>query len=176
MVLPAFPALSLASRMLLVKNAVCRKGRERRSHAPHPVADGKSDEVRRRLFPLCHAYLFAFRAGDSGIDPVRVNYPFQTFGRQIWIFVLSWLGLGPGFRAIWGISVLYGTLVSRWLHCRWRCRWRLAWQFSSPRCPEFPAGFTSFTVELLAAIPSVIYGLWAILCLPRCYAIGSQPA
>jgi phosphate transport system permease protein len=37
--------------------------------------------------------------------------------------------------------------------------------FVTEMCPKTFRGFISFTVELLAAIPSVIYGLWAIFVL-----------
>ncbi len=37
--------------------------------------------------------------------------------------------------------------------------------FVTELCPRFLRGIISFTVELLAAIPSVIYGLWGIFVL-----------
>jgi phosphate transport system permease protein len=47
--------------------------------------------------------------------------------------------------------------------------------FVTELCPRFLRGIISFTVELLAAIPSVIYGLWGIFVLVpllRTYAAG----
>ena len=50
--------------------------------------------------------------------------------------------------------------------CCWRCRWPLASPSSSPKCARgFCAAPLAFLTELLAAIPSIIYGLWAVFVL-----------
>jgi phosphate transport system permease protein len=48
--------------------------------------------------------------------------------------------------------------------------------FITEICPKAMRGFISFTVELLAAIPSVIYGLWAIFILAPLLRNYIQPA
>ena len=48
--------------------------------------------------------------------------------------------------------------------------------FITEICPKSLRGITSFTVELLAAIPSVIYGLWAIFVLAPLLRDWVQPA
>jgi phosphate transport system permease protein len=61
-------------------------------------------------------------------------------------------------------------VLARWFLRSWRCclrfRWPLAWPCSSPRCARAGcAAPLAFLTELLAAIPSVIYGLWAVFIL-----------
>ncbi len=47
--------------------------------------------------------------------------------------------------------------------------------FTTEMCPKALRGPLSFFVELLAAIPSVIYGLWAIFVLVPILSLYVQP-
>jgi phosphate transport system permease protein len=61
---------------------------------------------------------------------------------------------------------IYGTLVSSLLALLIAVPLAVGVSiFVTELCPRFLRGMVSFTVELLAAIPSVIYGLWGIFVL-----------
>jgi phosphate transport system permease protein len=86
-----------------------------------------------------HAFGFGFFAGDNW-DPVN-----EQFGALPFVFgtlVSSFLALVIAVPLSVGVAV-----------------------FTTEMCPKFLRGPLSFFVELLAAIPSVIYGLWAIFVL-----------
>src|SRR6516165_4778404 len=83
-----------------------------------------------------------------------------------------------GFSFFWGrdwdpvndqygaLPFIYGTLVSSLLALIIAVPLSLGVAvFTTEMCPKWLRGPLSFTVELLAAIPSVIYGLWAIFVL-----------
>ncbi len=72
---------------------------------------------------------------------------------------------------------LYGTLVSSLVALLLAVPLAVGVAvFITEICPKFLRGFISFTVELLAAIPSVIYGLWAIFVLAPLLRNWVQPA
>src|SRR6201997_4780572 len=89
---------------------------------------------------------------------------------------LSWHAFGWGF--FWGrdwnpveeqfgaFPFIYGTLVSSILSLIIAVPLSVGVAvFTTEMCPRWLRGPLSFTTELLAAIPSVIYGLWAIFVL-----------
>src|SRR5579863_864066 len=89
---------------------------------------------------------------------------------------LSWhaFGLKFFFRSEWdpvneqfgALPFVYGTLVSSFLALLIAVPLALGVAvFTTEMCPKALRGPLSFFVELLAAIPSVIYGLWAIFVL-----------
>jgi ABC-type amino acid transport system permease subunit len=68
------------------------------------------------------------------------------------------------------ISALCRLSSARWFPrfwpWLWRFLWRLVWPSFSPKCaPGFLRAPLAFVTELLAAIPSVIYGMWAVFVL-----------
>ena len=64
------------------------------------------------------------------------------------------------------LPFIYGTLVSSFLALLLAVPLASAWPSSSPKCaPAFCARPLAFLTELLAAIPSIIYGLWAVFVL-----------
>src|ERR1700676_978418 len=89
---------------------------------------------------------------------------------------LSWhsLGLKFFFRSEWdpvneqfgALPFVYGTLVSSFLALLLAVPLAMGVAvFITEMCPRSLKGPLAFTTELLAAIPSVIYGLWAIFVL-----------
>jgi phosphate transport system permease protein len=96
-------------------------------------------ELVLRSGPSWHAFGFKF-FGGSDWDPVN-----EQFGALSFIFgtlVSSFLALSIAVPLAVGVAV-----------------------FTTEMCPKALRGPLSFFVELLAAIPSVIYGLWAIFVL-----------
>src|ERR1700733_49443 len=89
---------------------------------------------------------------------------------------LSWhaFGLKFFFRSEWdpvneqfgALPFVYGTLVSSFLALLLAVPLAIGVAvFITEMCPRWLKGPLAFTTELLAAIPSVIYGLWAIFVL-----------
>jgi phosphate transport system permease protein len=71
---------------------------------------------------------------------------------------------------------IYGTLVSSLLALMLAVPLAVGVAvFVTELCPRSLRGITSFTVELLAAIPSVIYGLWGIFVLAPALRTYVQP-
>ena len=89
---------------------------------------------------------------------------------------LSWHAFGMNFffRSEWdpvneqfgALPFVYGTLVSSFLALLLAVPLAIGVAvFITEMCPRWLKGPLAFTTELLAAIPSVIYGLWAIFVL-----------
>jgi phosphate transport system permease protein len=96
-------------------------------------------ELVLRSGPSWHAFGFKF-FGGSNWDPVN-----EQFG---------------------ALPFVYGTLVSSFLALLIAVPLSVGVAvFTTEMCPPFLRGPLSFFVELLAAIPSVVYGLWAIFVL-----------
>jgi phosphate transport system permease protein len=96
-------------------------------------------ELMLRSGPSWHAFGFKFFAG-SNWDPVN-----ESFG---------------------ALPFIYGTLVSSLLALIIAVPLSIGVAvFTTEMCPKALRGPLSFFVELLAAIPSVVYGLWAIFVL-----------
>ncbi len=96
-------------------------------------------ELVLRSGPSWHAFGLKFFAGRDW-DPVN-----ESFG---------------------ALPFIYGTLVSSFLALLIAVPLSIGVAvFTTEMCPVFLRGPLSFFVELLAAIPSVIYGLWAIFIL-----------
>jgi phosphate transport system permease protein len=81
----------------------------------------------------------------------------QFFDRQIWDPVSGEFG---------ALSFIYGTLVSSFLALAIAVPLSIGLAlFNTEMCPRVLRTPLSFLTDLLAAIPSVIYGLWAIFVL-----------
>src|SRR6202166_1878424 len=102
-----------------------------------------------RSGPSCHAFGFKFFAGHDW-DPVN-----EQFG---------------------AVPFIYGTLVSSFLALLIAVPLAIGVAvFTTEMCPPRLRGPLSFFVELLAAIPSVVYGLWAIFVLVPILSNYVQP-
>lgn len=85
------------------------------------------------------------------------EFGWQFFVRQVWDPVMGEFGALP---------FIYGTLVSSMLALLIAVPLGVGVAvFTTEMCPRWLRTPLSFTVELLAAIPSVIYGLWGIFVL-----------
>jgi phosphate transport system permease protein len=83
-------------------------------------------------------------------------------------------GMGFFFRQAWdpvsgdfgALPFIYGTLVSSFLALLMAVPLAIGLAiFLTEMCPRFLRGPLAFLTELLAAIPSVVYGLWAVFVL-----------
>jgi phosphate transport system permease protein len=93
---------------------------------------------------------------------VRSRLSLAHFGFRFFIGT-TWDPVGGDFGAL---PFIYGTLVSSLLALVLAVPLAVGVAiFVTEICPRSLRGVISFTVELLAAIPSVIYGLWAIFVL-----------
>ncbi len=85
----------------------------------------------------------------------------------------SWDPVGGDFGAL---PFIYGTLVSSLIALIIAVPLGIGVAvFINEMCPRFLRAPLSFTVELLAAIPSVIYGLWAIFVLAPFLRVHVDP-
>src|ERR1700746_3430290 len=138
-------------------------------------------EVKKRLTPLLKSSdgVFADRVFGWAILGcalmvllILVLIVWQLVGRS----QLSWHAFG--WKFFWGqdwdpvndrygaLPFVYGTVVSSLLALVIAVPLAVGvGVFTTEMCPRWLRGPLSFTTELLAAIPSVIYGLWAIFVL-----------
>jgi len=106
-------------------------------------------ELMLRSAPSWHAFGFKFFAGRDW-DPVN-----EQFG---------------------ALPFIYGTLVSSFLALLIAVPLSIGVAvFTTEMCPRVLRGPLSFFVELLAAIPSVVYGLWAVFILVPLLSNYLQP-
>jgi phosphate transport system permease protein len=128
------------------------------------------------------------KAGDSHVADSIFHFAMLACGLCVLALVglivyelmsgsrLSWhaFGLKFFFRSEWdpvneqfgALPFVYGTLVSSFLALLLAVPLAMGVAvFITEMCPRWLKGPLAFTTELLAAIPSVIYGLWAIFVL-----------
>src|SRR6201988_3960480 len=151
-----------------------------RPHAagPQPVA---GPQAKTRTSPLLHSSdgVFADRVFGWAILACALIV-LCLLGLIVWQLVsrsqLSWHAFG--WKFFWGqdwdpvndhygaLPFVFGTLVSSLLALILAVPLSIGvGVFTTEMCPKWLRGPLSFTTELLAAIPSVIYGLWAIFVL-----------
>ncbi len=95
------------------------------------------------------------------------KFGLQFFYRQAWDPVSGDFG---------ALAFMYGTLVSSLVALVIAVPLSIGVAiFINEMCPRRLRGALSFTVELLAAIPSVIYGLWAIFVLAPFLRVHVEP-
>jgi phosphate transport system permease protein len=148
---------------------------------PHPVEDTKVTSVNAQAPPLLHAssgeipdriFKAAMTACGFAVLGILVLIVYELVSRS----GLSWHAFGFKFFASsdWdpvneqfgALPFVYGTLVSSLLALIIAVPLAVGVAvFTTEMCPKALRGPLSFFVELLAAIPSVIYGLWAIFVL-----------
>lgn len=131
-----------------------------------PLPQAGSGEVPDRIFK------YAMVACGLAVLGILVLIIYQLVARSS----LSWHAFGFKFftRSDWdpvnesfgALPFIYGTLVSSLLALLIAVPLSIGVAvFTTEMCPPVLRGPLSFFVELLAAIPSVIYGLWAIFVL-----------
>ncbi len=148
---------------------------------PHPVEATKVTSVNALAPPLLHAssgeipdriFKAAMTACGFAVLGILVLIVYELVSRS----GLSWHAFGFKFFASsdWdpvnerfgALPFVYGTLVSSLLALIIAVPLAVGVAvFTTEMCPKALRGPLSFFVELLAAIPSVIYGLWAIFVL-----------
>jgi phosphate transport system permease protein len=102
----------------------------------------------------------------------RSQLSWHAFG---WSFFVGhdWDPVNESFGAL---PFIYGTLVSSLLALLIAVPLSIGVAvFTTEMCPKWLRGPLSFTTELLAAIPSVIYGLWAIFVLVPLLRLYVEP-
>ncbi|HME33606.1 MAG TPA: phosphate ABC transporter permease subunit PstC [Candidatus Sulfotelmatobacter sp.] len=148
---------------------------------PQPVAPTKVTSVSARESPLLHAssgevsdrvFHSAMTACGLAVLGILVLIVYQLMHRSS----LSWHAFGfkffagsdwnPVSQQFGALPFIYGTLVSSLVALILAVPLAVGVAvFTTEMCPKALRGPLSFFVELLAAIPSVIYGVWAIFVL-----------
>jgi phosphate transport system permease protein len=130
------------------------------------IPRGKSGEVADRIFKLlmlfCGVAVLATLALIVYELILRSGPSWHAFGLKFFAGS-NWDPVNEQFGAL---PFVYGTLVSSLLALIIAVPLSIGVAvFTTEMCPVFLRGPLSFFVELLAAIPSVVYGLWAIFVL-----------
>jgi phosphate transport system permease protein len=127
---------------------------------------GKSGETADRIFKiamlLCGAAVIATLGLIVYELVLRSGPSWHAFGLKFFA-ASEWDPVNEQFGAL---PFVYGTLVSSFLALLIAVPLSIGVAvFTTEMCPKALRGPLSFFVELLAAIPSVVYGLWAIFVL-----------
>ena len=132
------------------------------------VADG----VFRWLMVLCALAIFAIVAliayelivrSQMAWGKIGLRFFFQSFVDPVNGAAQYWDPVNGDFSAL---PFIYGTLFSSFLALAMAVPLAIGVAvFLTEMCPRWLRGPLAFLTELLAAIPSVIYGLWAVFCL-----------
>jgi phosphate transport system permease protein len=144
---------------------------------PAPLLQGSVSEIPDTLFGwtmrLCGFAIVSLLALIVWELVVRSQLSWHAFGWKF--FVQSdWNPVEEQFGAL---PFIYGTLVSSLLSLVIAVPLAVGVAvFITEMCPIGLRGILSFTTELLAAIPSVIYGLWAIFVLVPLLRAYVQPS
>src|SRR5580692_2631723 len=173
MALPARPRPDMPSPQPIESTKVSGLSSARRSPAHFFRASGESgDQVFKFAMLLCGlavlgtlvliVYELLLRSGPSWHA-----FGFKFFAARDWDPVNEKFGALP---------FVYGTLVSSFLALIIAVPLSIGVAvFTTEMCPPALRGPLSFFVELLAAIPSVVYGLWAIFVLVPLLSNYVQP-
>ena len=161
-------------------------------HGPQPVAASNvTPAVAQPAGPLLRApsgvvadriFSYAMTACGLAVLGVLVLIVYELMARS----TLSWHAFGLKFfsSSEWdpvnehfgALPFVYGTLVSSLLALIIAVPLAVGVAvFTTEMCPKSLRGPLSFFVELLAAIPSVIYGLWALFVLVPLLTHYAQP-
>ena len=150
-----------------------------RFHAPEPERETKAAlKVEARTTPLLHGkvsevpdVVFAWTMRLCGLAVVALlaMIVYQlVVGSQLSWHAFGWKFFGqsdwnPVSDQYGALPFMYGTIVSSLLSLVIAIPLSLGVAvFITEMCPVSLRGILSFSTELLAAIPSVVYGLWAI--------------
>ncbi|MBI1815653.1 MAG: phosphate ABC transporter permease subunit PstC [Deltaproteobacteria bacterium] len=137
-----------------------------------PLASTLTPQLRRRLnvgdllfrglTALFALVLIAIGGAIVAVLVYQSSESIQTFG---WGFLVTskW---DPVFKEFGALPFIYGTIVSSFLALLQAVPLSIGTAlFLSEMSPNWLRGPVSFLVELLATIPSVVYGLWGIFVL-----------
>lgn len=164
---------------------------------PHPSFGGpEPDSVAREQVKTAANPLLGFSGGEGADTAFRfamlacavgvvvllglIVYQLVT-GSQLSWHIFGWKFFGssdwnPVEDQFGAFPFIYGTLVSSFLALAIAVPLAVGVAvFITEMCPGWLKGPLSFTTELLAAIPSVIYGLWAIFVMVPLLRIWVQP-
>ena len=121
---------------------------------------------------LCALSIFAIVALIAGELIWRSQLTISKFGIKFF-FDSAWDPVNNNFGA-W--PFIYGTLVSSFLSLIIAVPLAVGVAvFLTEMCPASLRGILSFLTELLAAIPSVVYGLWAVFVLVPLLRVHVNP-
>src|SRR5580704_16440367 len=131
--------------------------------APHLRADGETgDRIFKFLMLLCGLAVLGVLALIVYELMLRSSLSWHAFGIKFFAGQ-DWDPVQEHFGAL---PFIYGTIVSSLLALLIAVPLSVGVAvFTTEMCPKMLRGPLSFFVELLAAIPSVVYGLWAIFVL-----------
>ena len=131
--------------------------------APHLRANGETgDKIFKLLMLLCGLAVLGVLALIVYELMLRSSLSWHAFGFKFFAGQ-DWDPVQEHFGAL---PFIYGTLVSSFLALLIAVPLSVGVAvFTTEMCPKALRGPLSFFVELLAAIPSVVYGLWAIFVL-----------
>ena len=131
-----------------------------------------ADRVFKALMVLCALSIFAIVALIATELVTRSNLAWSSFGfKFFWKgFIDPTTGLPPYWDPVNGhfsaLPFVYGTLVSSFLALLLAVPLAVGVAvFLTEMCPGVLRGPLAFLTELLAAIPSIVYGLWAVFIL-----------
>ncbi|HTA85055.1 MAG TPA: phosphate ABC transporter permease subunit PstC [Silvibacterium sp.] len=142
-----------------------RPGEEPSAIRKHLLARGSSsvaDGGFRWLMLMCACSIFAIVALIASELIARSQLTLTKFGIKFF-FDTAWDPVNGNFGAL---PFVFGTLVSSLIALIIAVPLAVGVSiFITEMCPRALRGVLSFLTELLAAIPSVVYGLWAIFVL-----------
>jgi len=161
-------------------------------HGPQPVeAPGIGSATRQRMSPLLHLSAgevpdFTFKAAMTACALAILGVLILIVYELVTRSALSWHAFGLKFFAgsdwdpvsekFGALPFIYGTLVSSLLALVIAVPLSVGVAvFTTEMCPKRLRAPLSFFVELLAAIPSVIYGLWAMFVLVPMLSMYVEP-
>jgi phosphate transport system permease protein len=161
-------------------------------HGPQPVeAPGIGSATRQRMSPLLHLSAgevpdFTFKAAMTACALAILGVLILIVYELVTRSALSWHAFGLKFFAgsdwdpvsekFGALPFIYGTLVSSLLALVIAVPLSVGVAvFTTEMCPKALRAPLSFFVELLAAIPSVIYGLWAMFVLVPMLSMYVEP-
>jgi phosphate transport system permease protein len=146
----------------LVSVAVPVPGSAVRSFLQGRGSSGLADSTFRWLMLACSLSIFAIVALIATELVIHSQLTLAKFGIKFF-FGSAWDPVNSNFGAL---PFVYGTLVSSFLALVLAVPLAVGVAiFLTEMCPKALRGILSFLTELLAAIPSVVYGLWAIFVL-----------
>ena len=124
---------------------------------------GLADRGFRGLMVLCALSIFAIVALIFWELTLRSQLTLSKFGFAKFFFGSAWDPVNGNFGAL---PFIYGTLASSLIALIIAVPLAVGVAiFITEMCPRNLRGILAFLTELLAAIPSVVYGLWAVFVL-----------
>ncbi|MGB8029230.1 MAG: phosphate ABC transporter permease subunit PstC [Terracidiphilus sp.] len=158
---PQAPAVALVQEHSAIRRHLLGRGNS-------AVSDG----IFRALMLLCALSIFAIVALIAWELIKQSQLTWHTFGFKF--FYKTYIDQTTGLPSYWdpvnnyfsALPFVYGTLVSSLLSLLLAVPLSIGVAvFITEMCPRFLRGPLAFLTELLAAIPSIIYGLWAVFVL-----------